>query len=120
MISIILIRQIWEGWLYILSFRLWEGPFFFLDLIDDVFWMLPFSSARQATKVWQDFSITDDVWNARRKVIRAEHRLSTARTEPETYWKERLISKSCAASDAFAAVVEAVQDGKLQYEERSD
>ncbi len=43
--------------------------------------MLPFSSARQATKVRQDVSITDDVWNAHRMVIRAEDRLSTARTE---------------------------------------
>ncbi len=40
----------------------------FLDFIDDVFWMLPFSSVRQAVKVRREFSITNDVWNARREV----------------------------------------------------
>jgi hypothetical protein len=38
-----------------------------LDLIDEVFWMLPFSSAMQAKCVRQENNITNDVWNARKK-----------------------------------------------------
>jgi hypothetical protein len=53
----------------------------FLDLIDDVFWMLLFSSDWQAKRVQKDFSITEDAWNARRELIRGEHRAETARTE---------------------------------------
>jgi hypothetical protein len=87
----------------------------FLDLLDDV---LPFSSIRQAVKVRQEFSITNDVWNARREVIRAEHRLPTARTELETCWKQRLISKGGAAVQA--TVAQEFVDGEMQYEEESD
>ena len=61
-----------------------------LDLIDEVFWMLPFSSARQAKRVRQENHITDEVWNARRKMIRDEHRLPKARAELERLWKERV------------------------------
>ncbi len=50
-------------------------------LIDDVFWMLPVNSNKQAKRVRQDFSITEEVWNARREVIRADHHAETARTE---------------------------------------
>ena len=48
-----------------------------LDLLDEVFWMLPFSGARQAKRV-------------RRKAIRDEHRLPNARAELERLWKERI------------------------------
>ncbi len=63
--------------------------------MDDVFWiMLPFSSDWQAKRVRQDFSITEDAWNVRRELIRAEHRSETARTELAQSWKQWLISKS--------------------------
>ncbi len=55
--------------------------------------MLPFSSDWQAKRVRQDFSITKAAWNARRELIRAEHRAETARTELVQSWKQRLISK---------------------------
>jgi hypothetical protein len=61
-----------------------------LDLLDEVFWMLPFSGARQAKRVRQENHITEEVWNARRKAIRDEHRLPNARAELERLWKERI------------------------------
>ena len=91
----------------------------FLDLIDDVFWMLPFSSDMQSKRVRQDNSITEDVWNARRAVIRAEHRVPTARGELEKSWKERLERKGCASSVAASAAAE-ILDGQMQYDETDD
>ena len=52
--------------------------------------MLPFSGARQAKRVRQENHITEEVWNARRKAIRDEHRLPNARAELERLWKERI------------------------------
>ena len=90
----------------------------FLNLIDDVFWILPFSSLSdwQAKRVQQDFSITEAAWNARRELIRAEHRAETARTELAQSWKQRLISKGgrAAAAPAAAAVR---ADLELAYED---
>ena len=88
-------------------------------LIDDVFWMLPVNSNKQAKRVRQDFSITEEVWNARREVIRADHRAETARTELEQSWKRRLISKGGGASAVPAATAAvAVADGGLTNSER--
>ncbi len=71
-----------------------------LDLIDEVFWMLPFSSVRQAKRVRQDNTITDDVWNARSKMIRDEHRcLPNVRVVLERLWKER-VTKDIASNAA--------------------
>ena len=52
--------------------------------------MLPFSGARQAKRVRQENHITEEVWNARRKAIRDEHRLPNARAELERLWNERI------------------------------
>ncbi len=75
--------------------------------------------SRHITKrVWQDFSITEDAWNGRSKLIRAEHRAETARIELELSWKQPLISKgggAAAAPAADAAVV--VADEQLPYED---
>ena len=84
-------------------------------MVDDVFWMLPFRSARQAKQVRQFSNVTEDLWNACRKAIMAEHRLPSARTELEQSWKERLIRKSAAADGAVAAPV--LADGNLQFDE---
>jgi len=59
--------------------------------------MLPFSSDMQATRVRQDFSITNAAWNVRRELIRAEHRAEAARTERAQAWKQRLMSKGGGA-----------------------
>ncbi len=90
----------------------------FLDLLDDVFWMLPFNSDRQAKRVRKDFSLTEDMCNARRKISRGEYRAEGARTELAEAWKQRLKSKGdgAAAAPAAGAAV-AVADGEFVYEE---
>jgi hypothetical protein len=88
-----------------------------LDLLDDVFWMLPFSSVRQAKRVRTENSITMDVWNTRILAVAAKHRLPNARAELEQLWKERLISKGGAAA-AGGASASHVAD-KVEYEAES-
>ncbi len=77
--------------------------------------MLPFSSDRQSKRVRQDFSITEDAWNVRRELIRADHRAETARTELAQSWKQRLIGKGGGPAAAAAAV--AMADEELPYED---
>ncbi len=70
-----------------MSLGTWKGT---CDLVDEVIWTLYFKSDRQATRVRQDNSITDDMWNVWCKLIRSEPRLPTARAELERLWKERV------------------------------
>ncbi len=80
--------------------------------------MLPFSSDWQAKSVRQDFSITEDGLNGRRKLIRVEYRAETARTELAQSWKQRLISKGSEAAAAPAAdAVVVVADEELPYKD---
>ena len=82
--------------------------------------MLPFNSDRQAIRVRQEFSITEEVWDARRLLIRADHRAETARTELEQSWKQRLISKGggAAAAPGAAPVAAAAADPGFFYEDK--
>ncbi len=68
-----------------------------LDTLDDVFWMLPFSSKKQEN------NIIDDTWQKRRGQIMAEHRLPAAREQLEQQWKAWI------ARDAFKARREATR-----------
>ena len=74
-----------------------------LDLIDDVFWNLPFSGARQAKRIRGEFNIPEDVWNTRIKWIRDEHRLPNARQELGRLWKERIAKDGASGTGAGAA-----------------
>ena len=65
-----------------------------LDTLDDVFWMLPFSSKKQAQIIRQDNDIMDDVWEKRRDKIMAEHRLPQAREQLAKQWKEWIAQDS--------------------------
>ena len=56
-------------------------------------------------RVRQDFNITEDVWNTRRSLIRADHRLPNAREELERLWKERIDKDLAALSGAAGAGV---------------
>ncbi len=89
-----------------------------LDLFDEVFWMLPFSSARQSVRVRQDNNITEEVWNARCKAIRDldEHRLSNARAELERLWKER-IAKNNEKKETGAVAEEEVDDAAIPMDD---
>ena len=61
------------------------------------------------------------MWNARRQVIRADHRAEGARTALAEAWKERLKSKGggAAAAPAAGAAV-AVADGEFVYDTEED
>ncbi len=58
-----------------------------LDTLDDAFWMLPFSSKKQAQIVRQENDLTEDDWQRRRDHIINEHRLDGARDQLRTQWK---------------------------------
>jgi hypothetical protein len=68
------------------------------DLINDVFWMLPFSKVRQAKRVRTNI-ITKDVWNTSSP---ADHSPSNVRTmtDLEQRQKEVLVIKGGAAAAA--------------------
>ncbi len=68
-----------------------------LDTLDDVFWMLPFSSMKQAQIIRQENQITDEEWEKLRELIMAEHRLPNSKEQLEQRWKVWI------AQDAFSA-----------------
>ncbi len=89
-----------------------------LDLLDDVFWMLPFSSVRQAKRVRTENSITEDVWNTCRAAVAADYRLPNASADLELLWKKRLISKGGAAAAEGASTSQVTE--QVEYEAESD
>jgi hypothetical protein len=73
-----------------------------LDTLDNVFWMLPFSSKKQAQIIRQENQITDEEWGKRRELIMAEHRrLPNSKEQLEQHWKVWI------AQDAFSAALPA-------------
>ncbi len=91
-----------------------------LDLLDDVFWMLPFSSVRQAKRIRTENSITEDVFNTRIQAVAAEHRLPNARADLELLWKQRLIRKSCEAAAAGASASASQVTDQVEDEAEND
>jgi hypothetical protein len=84
-----------------------------------VFWHLPFSSKNQAKLVRQDNrdNITEEMWNARSKTIRAEHRHPNARDELSRLWKERIRARIASGASAAAAAGAGLDDEGLPMEE---
>ena len=80
----------------------------FLDTIDDVFWMLPFSSVRQAQLVCQDRNITVDDWTERRERLVQEHRRDAARKQLWKAWvaSEHFQKTKAAAEESATAEAE--------------
>ena len=58
-----------------------------LDLLDDIFWILPLSSRVQSDLIRQEIHTSADLWVTRREQICAEHRLPDARTQLQQTWK---------------------------------
>jgi hypothetical protein len=81
----------------------------FLDVIDDVFWMLPFSSVRQAQLVFQDHNITMDDWTKRRERIMQEHHKDGAREQLAATWKSWVASDSEGFRERRLATAESQQ-----------
>jgi hypothetical protein len=59
--------------------------------------MLPFSRKKQAQIIRQENQVSDEIWQKRRDLIAAEHRLLAAREQIEQHWKAWI------AQDAFKA-----------------
>ncbi len=72
-----------------------------LDTLDDVFWMLPFSSKKQSHIVRQENGLTDEDWLKRRDQITAEHR-NGARDQLRTQWKAWINQDSFKAGSQAA------------------
>ena len=85
-----------------------------LDTLDDVFWMLPFSSKKQSHIIRQENGLTDEDWLKRRDQITAEHRLEGAREQLRTQWKAWITKDAFKASSQAGrgapAVAKAIPD----------
>ncbi len=66
------------------------------DTLDDVFWMLPFSSKKQAQILRQENQITDEDGKNVDLII-AEHRLPNSKEQLKQHWK------AWTAQGAFSA-----------------
>ena len=60
----------------------------FLDTLDDAFFMLPFSSRKQAELIRQEKCIPEDFWQNRRSLLSAEHQHKDARQQLRESWKQ--------------------------------
>lgn len=60
----------------------------FLDTLDDAFFMLPFSSRKQAELIRQEKCIPEDFWQTRRSLLSAEHQHKDARQQLRESWKQ--------------------------------
>jgi hypothetical protein len=58
-----------------------------LDTLDDAFWMLPFSSKKEAITIRQDNGILDETWQTRRDLLAKEHKQPDARKQLADKWK---------------------------------
>ena len=85
----------------------------FLDVFDDAFWMLPFSSVRQSQLVCQDhhISIDNSRWTKHREKIMGEHRKDGAREQLTASWK------AWVASEAFQEMKAVEDEGAIAGEE---
>ena len=58
-----------------------------MDTLDDAFWMLPFSSKKEANIIRQENGILDETWQTRRDLIAKEHKHADARKQLTDKWK---------------------------------
>ena len=91
----------------------------FLDVLDDAFWMLPFSSVRQSQLVRQDhhISIDDAQWTQRREKIMGEHRRDGAREQLTESWKAWIASEAFQEMKAVADEGGNVGEDVLEHDE---
>ncbi len=68
----------------------------------DAFWMLPFSSRKQADLIRQETNIPDDDRQRRRAQLPAEHKHAGARTQLIQGWKQWIGQESFAERSAKA------------------
>ena len=77
----------------------------FLNLVDHVFWHLPFSSVKQAHAVREKANppVSEEDWAARFEAITDEHKEEGAREQLAAGWKAWLVARNPAAAAAAAA-----------------
>ncbi len=87
-----------------------------LETLDDVFWMLPFSSKKQAQIIRQENQITDKKWGKRRNLIMAEHRLPNSKEQLEQHWKAWMAQDAFSGSRAAATRAKAAAAQIPEYD----
>ena len=77
----------------------------FLNLVDHVFWHLPFSSVKQAHAVREKANppVSEEDWAARFEAITDEHKEEGAREQLAAGWKAWLVARNPAAAAAAPA-----------------
>lgn len=77
----------------------------FLNLVDHVFWHLPFSSVKQAHAVREKANppVSEEDWAARFEAITDEHKEEGAREQLAAGWKAWLVARNPAAAAEAAA-----------------
>ncbi len=84
-----------------------------MDTLDDAFWMLPFSSKKEANIIRQEKGILEETWQTRRDLLSKEHKHPDARKQLADKWKMWI------GQDAFLQRREAAkakQDAAVQPE----
>ena len=87
----------------------------FLDTLDDAFFMLPFSSRKQAELIRQEKNIPEDFWQTRRALLSAKHKDTDARKQLKEGWKQWIGQDSFAERRAkeIANAPESAQEDTL-------
>ena len=77
----------------------------FLNLVDHVFWHLPFSSVKQAHAVREKANppVSEEDWATRFEAITDEHKEEGAREQLAAGWKAWLVARNPAAAAAAPA-----------------
>ena len=77
----------------------------FLNLVDHVFWHLPFSSVKQAQAVREKANppVSEEGWAARFEAITNEHKEEGALEQLAAGWKAWLVARNPAAAAAAPA-----------------
>ncbi len=88
-----------------------------LDTLDDAFWMFAFSGKKQSQIIRQEYDLTDDDWQKRRKQITAEHRLEGTRDQLRTQWKALIKQDAFKASSQSGPAAPAADQGIQEYDE---
>jgi len=61
-----------------------------LQMLDQVFWNLPFASSKQATAVREKFNYPEEDWEVKREELEMEHKADGARDQLRAGWVQWL------------------------------
>ena len=74
-----------------------------LQMLDQVFWNLPFASAKQATVVREKFNYPEADWQAKREELEKKHNADGARDQLRAGWLQWLGEAVCQTASARVA-----------------